>query len=94
MARAVGGYPAIQTSRQGTGITTMNAITLSACAKSPGTDSRTATTIWRNGKTVAARNLAKDEFLQWTTARDYVRIRVYKQKPPQRLHRYGGLVSG
>jgi hypothetical protein len=72
----------------------MNAITLSACAKSPGTGSRTNTTIRHNGKAVAARNLAKDEFLQWTTAREHVRIRVYKQKPPQRLHRYGGLVPG
>jgi hypothetical protein len=93
MGRAVGSYPAIQAERQGSGIA-MNAIILSACAKSPGTDSRTATTTRHNAKTVATGNFTEDIFSQWTTAREHVRITCYKQKPPQRCKRYGGLVPG
>ena len=93
MARAVGSYPPRQADRQGSGIA-MTAITLPACAKSPGTGSRITIAIWRNAKTVATGNFTEDIFSQWTTARDYVRIICYKQKPPQRLHRYGGLVPG
>ena len=69
-------------------------IALTTDARSIAQDDAATPDICDSAKTAAVRNLAKDDFLQWTTATERVRIPVYKQKPPQRLHRYGGLVPG
>ena len=69
-------------------------IALTTDARSIAQDAAATPAIRDCAKIAAARNLAKEAFLQWTTATERVRIPVYKQKPPQRLHRYGGLVPG
>jgi hypothetical protein len=68
-------------------------IALSHDARSIAQDDATLTSC-RSVEGAAVRNYTEGIFSQWTTAQNYVRILVYKQKPPQRLHRYGGLVSG
>lgn len=63
-------------------------------ARSIARDDAATPEICDSAKTAAARNLAKEAFLQWTTAQDYAKIQGLKQKSPRRWKRRGGLVSG